>query len=418
MSKTLVTVIGTGNYQPTTYQFSDGTEISTRYFPYALFQFLQKSGPLEQVVVLLTQEAKDTHWGKSDTFDGLVTGISFDVVDIPKGATEGEAWEIFDRLAGKITEGASIVFDVTHGFRSIPILLLAAMRYLQEAKHITIDGVYYGAFEAVSRDEPKKPVYPLTSFVALLDWANAVEVFNRTGNSMLLAGLLGNIQDNLYRAAKDLTKEEKNELPKRLKKVADCLNNLSIALDFVRPLEVLAAAYSLLEALDTARDEFPQWAKPFHVLLEQVKKTFEDLAMQNPNNEATLAETIAKQQKLIRWYDVRERHLAAALLAREWVVSVVIYQNGLGTKILDRDVRRSTEELLNGLAHYKRNKSKLTTNMHVEQSIVNIWQEIPDVRNDLAHCGMRQNPTQAQNLKRTIQEIIERIEQLNIQGNL
>jgi CRISPR-associated DxTHG motif protein len=46
-------------------------------------------------------------------------------VDIPEGRSEQELWEIFDRVASAVDEGDTILLDITHAFRSIPMIVFA-----------------------------------------------------------------------------------------------------------------------------------------------------------------------------------------------------------------------------------------------------------------------------------------------------
>ncbi|NJL54072.1 TIGR02221 family CRISPR-associated protein [bacterium] len=437
MAVTLITIIGTNLYSKTTYAFDEQSNKPVKYFPDALAQYLLgQSETIEKAFVIATEKAQNSNWSGKDQngepnleecFRQL--GIAAEVISVPNGANQDEAWQIFDAVAEKIPEDAEVIFDITHGFRNIPMLLLAVMRYLHEAQRVSIKRVYYGAYEAVERprkqasqspvaaevEEPKTPVYELTSFVTLLDWANAVEVFNRTGNSTLLASQLRNIQDGLYRANNAPDQLKPKALPTRLKNVADRLEKLSTALDLVRPLEVMELAHELMNQLNAAKTEFPTWAKPFNILLEKVRETFSSLALSASKSEdADSEEVIRKKRLLIQWYQEHGRYLAAALLAREWVVSLVIHQNGLPTKILDTETRRATEELLNGLQRFRRDKSTLQTNMRIEQDVLKVWVQIPDVRNDLAHCGMRKSPKPAENLSEIIQNIVQLIQHIKL----
>jgi CRISPR-associated DxTHG motif protein len=55
-------------------------------------------------------------------------------VDIPEGRSEQELWEIFDRVASAVDEGDTILLDITHAFRSIPMIVFAVAAYLRRTK--------------------------------------------------------------------------------------------------------------------------------------------------------------------------------------------------------------------------------------------------------------------------------------------
>jgi len=89
-------------------------------------------------------------------------------ISIPDGKDEAEIWGIFETLTQNVNEGDSIVFDITHAFRSIPFLAMIAVSYLRAAKGIELNAIVYGAYDA--RIDDKSPVFNLTPFVTLLDW--------------------------------------------------------------------------------------------------------------------------------------------------------------------------------------------------------------------------------------------------------
>jgi len=67
-------------------------------------------------------------------------------------------WKIFDGINSVIDEGDDIIFDVTHSFRSLPVLTLIALNYVKFLKNVNINKIDYGAMEAVGtpRDISRK----------------------------------------------------------------------------------------------------------------------------------------------------------------------------------------------------------------------------------------------------------------------
>ena len=53
----------------------------------------------------------------------------------------------FSLTSDVIDEGEEIYFDITHGLRNIPMLVMAILEYAKVTKGILIGGIYYGAFE-------------------------------------------------------------------------------------------------------------------------------------------------------------------------------------------------------------------------------------------------------------------------------
>ena len=178
--------LGTGNYQETTYQLGD-KRCTTNLMPFAVQQFFEP----EQLFVAQTKEASNTH-GES-----LKAKCAYSPIDIPSGRTADELWQIFTTIANAIPENARLVIDVTHGFRSQPIIVLAIALYLQTAKNITIEKIIYGAFDG-RRNDNIAPVLDLTPFLEIANWASATEQFLKYGDATRLKDQLRATQGKTY----------------------------------------------------------------------------------------------------------------------------------------------------------------------------------------------------------------------------
>ena len=213
----LLTVLGTGHYKPTCYTWQD-KEYETEYVAEALKEFFKP----DKISVLVTTEAKEKHW---DKIKPRLGDIATDIL-IPSGKTEAEVWQIFDEVVKIVEPNTQVIFDITHAFRSIPFLVLLASAFLQKAKGVTIQGVYYGAFEI---NNTKPPIFNLTPAVKLLDWLTATEQFISTGSSVELGKLLRTIQDEFYTKNKPKKNEAK---PTTLIKFGEAIQKISHAIEF------------------------------------------------------------------------------------------------------------------------------------------------------------------------------------------
>lgn len=62
-------------------------------------------------------------------------------VSIPNGESTNEIWDIFNIVFEKLKEEDQLYFDITHGFRSIPMLNMVLMNYAKLLKGITVKGI-------------------------------------------------------------------------------------------------------------------------------------------------------------------------------------------------------------------------------------------------------------------------------------
>lgn len=132
----------------------------------------------------------------------------FDIrVTIPDGKNESEIWEIFQALFEQINDGDEVWFDITHAFRSIPMLILVVITYARVLKNITVKSITYGAYEA--RENNIAPVFDLTKFVTLLDWANAAKDFIDYGQTKKLLNVLSDEINPKLKETKGMHSEAK-----------------------------------------------------------------------------------------------------------------------------------------------------------------------------------------------------------------
>ena len=179
----LFSLLGIGSYQSVRYHWNE-RECETHIFGEALLQWF----PDAPLYVALTPTAKVKGCEYIEHLQN-VAGDRLYTIDIPDGGNEDEMWQIFDAVT-QLPQGENIVFDFTHGFRSLPITALLAVAYLRALKRIEVEHLLYGAFEARNKETNIVPVFDLTPMLTLLDWANAANFFAQSGNAADLARLM------------------------------------------------------------------------------------------------------------------------------------------------------------------------------------------------------------------------------------
>ncbi len=127
----VISFLGVANYQATTYYYR-GQERLTRFFPTALAQFFAP----EAIHICVTPTVQQ-HANLQALRSELQTlGVDCLEVPIPEGHSEADLWEIFDRLTSLVETGETVIFDVTHSFRSLPMLAFLAVAYLKAARQL------------------------------------------------------------------------------------------------------------------------------------------------------------------------------------------------------------------------------------------------------------------------------------------
>lgn len=400
----LLTFLGTGNYSSTTYLW-DSEEQETEYVASALAQFFS----VDIVQVFLTIEARAKHW---EAFQNAVP-IAQDI-SIPSGQSEDELWQIFEAVVNSVEPGETIILDVTHSFRSIPLFVFLAGIYLQKARNVTIAGVYYGAYE---RDRERSPIFDLTPTLKFADWLTATDKFLNTGSAKELGQLLSTIQQDFYRQGRQ---KQEPISPKALRQFGDRIQAISSSIELVRPLKLMEET-ALLEKIsyETLQTEVGTFAQPFALLLDRIQADYSQFALSSPR-EASPKEALVKQFDLLRWYIDKSLSAQAILLGREWVVSALCVK--LDRDYLKKGEREVIEQGLNQLVEWAKDKNSYPKPFSVDalvragttlEELSKLWSKLRDMRNDLAHTEMRQNSLSASDMTKFVQkELSDRLQEL------
>ncbi len=383
----VVTFLGTSARET---QYSFGGAIYTgRVFAEALRQCVD----FDAMLVFSTAQAAETTWPILAALDDP----RIHKVDIPIGRDADELWMLFEELTRAVAPGDTVIFDITHGLRSIPFLIFLAAAYLKEACDVTIAAIYYGAYEL---GQPA-PVIDLSEFVALLDWLTATNQFIYTGDGRYLAQLLRDA-GAFEHPRRALTEEERAQqvAARRIGSAAGAITETSQALLTNLIPHAAQASADLLARLAEAREDLARQAPPYRLLADRVRATYQPFAVDEPMRE-DLRHDLEVQLLMIAWY-MEKGHLPQAFtLMREWVVTAVGYRLGItGDEILDfKGKRREVESALGKhcalwqQAHEPaQTPPQLVSALRAivdPKEIADFWNQLTDFRNFINHGAMR-----------------------------
>jgi CRISPR-associated DxTHG motif protein len=310
-----------------------GKSYEGEVFAQALRQFCQ----FERMLVCVTEEAET----KTLPILTALNDSRIEPIPIPKGETTVEMWETFTTIAQHVQTGDEVIFDITHGLRSLPFLVFLFAAYLKAAKQISIAAVYYGAYEL---GKPA-PVIDLSEFINMLDWLTATDTFLQSGNSQALAHLL-----QAHKPSGKSFKARKQQ--QDLQRVSDAISTISLALQMTRPIEVMQATADLESTVATAGDSLVDCAKPFAILQDRIITEYGQFSFANPEaNSQQISVRLSKEFDMISWYIAHQHIVPAATLANEWLSLAQKY------------------------------------NYFDQQRVSKTQEELRHLRNDLAHAG-------------------------------
>lgn len=381
---------------------------------------LHKFQDYDQMLVFVTEKALENAFPVLAALsDERIVPVS-----IPNGENTEEMWDIFEVLTDQVDEGDTVIFDITHGLRSLPFLVFLAAAFLKSAKQVTIEGVYYGAFE-LQRDadgNPRPaPVIEMSEFVGLLDWLNASDQFIKFGNAAALAGLLREAKPHYTVLKKD---KKAKKLSKQLTKAASALEKTSRALRLILPDQAMEASEELQGVLGTAATAVKRWARPFAVMARHVTRAYAPLALGKPRASENLTASLNRERQLVAWYLERDQLVQAIAIAREWIVTWGLCSAGF-VEGYDKGIRREVEEAF-GKANWQRQSNKgkfddyeFETGIHLHEidSIVEalqLYSKLGNVRNTLLHAGKRPSQVPSQKLEKQVRTLCEQLNNLPI----
>ncbi|MCC5653618.1 TIGR02221 family CRISPR-associated protein [Nostoc sp. XA013] len=389
----------------TTYSF-EGQTYKGEVFAEALRQFCN----YDYMLVCVTREAKD----KAFPVLAKLNDPRIKAVEIPNGETTEQMWETFKIITDQVHENDSVIFDITHGLRSLPFLVFLFAAYLKAAKNVTIDAIYYGALELGNlKNGLPAPVINLSEFVGMLDWITATDQFIKTGNGQFLANLLLN---------GNTTSQE----------LASGVNGISQGLQLLRPMDVLEKSALLPKLIANAAPTVSQSELPFITLLDRVEKDYGKFGLRNPTDYINNPQaSLLRQLKIVEWYAEKGQIVQALSMAREWLPSLLCYHFSIDPQV-ERPNRNEMELLLNGGTAPRDAQGNKYTSLYLERYIAtvspekitqlsNLWSNtyrLANLRNDVLHAGFRRNPQNADYIIEQTKQIIEELKNIANDWNL
>lgn len=273
MNKKLITFLGVANYKTGIYHLHNSYQEKTSFVQTALAKLLDP----DEVVVLVTKQAEEKNWPRLikelEQFD---VQVSFRKRQIPSGRSEDEIWDIFQILTNEVREQDVLFIDITHSLRSLPIMTLACVQYLRALKDISLQGIYYGAWEAgvEKNGDIWAPIFDLSSFVELMDWSEAVGAFERSGDSTRLSQLF----DKEVKPRQIASKGQDQEA-KLLREVANGLFQTSQSMATCRGREIYTnpVMHRVAERLQQLENEHSP-GKAFNPLLARIRQKIESVS--------------------------------------------------------------------------------------------------------------------------------------------
>lgn len=388
----LFSFLGAGDYENTSYTFGESS-CNTNCIQKAICDIFPE---IDEVVLFTTEFAY--HKSYSDTKKELESTkfngkLSVRTVNVPEGMDEKELWDIFRIMSGEVFEGDRIIFDITHGFRSLPFVSYLIASYLRSTGKVEIEKVLYGTYR---KDISSNPILDLTPFVSISDWIAGAHSFTDSLDAQKLSELIAEINKKAY-----LEKKDSDDTPKKLQKWSTSLNDFTVAVRLSRPMDSFNKAESIFQDYELVKTELERYV-PFIDPIQSKIFELEKYSIKMPESGEISWEYAEKQMDLIGLMNDKRLYMQSMTLTREFVVSILILWHGNNKdNWLDKYIRKDAEDALGALVIEKRGDyAERESRLFIEflkhhpqekETLCSLWSDITNIRNDLAHCGMNKN---------------------------
>ena len=429
MARVYLSFLGTNDYVDCHYVLDGQESPPVRFVQEAIVRLRCADWTREdRLVFFLTDAAARQNWedghftdakgapkkGLRSCLQALKLPCQVQPVTIVEGRHEGDIWQIFNTVLQQIKANDQVIVDITHAFRSIPLLAMVILGYAQVIKNIKIDGIYYGAFEvlgpvAAVRQMPlaerRAPIFDLTPFSALLDWTMAIDRFLATGDARWVCELAQNKVRPLLKETRGQDQEAQ-----AIRRLAHLLENFTRNLSTCRGREISSNAVALQQAL--AGSQYPDLLPPFKPLLYKLSKRM----------QAFTGETIKDGVRAARWCLEHNLIQQGITILQETLLTYFVLQaRGEPTQKKSRDLASQAVTIfLHDLdpAHWhapaanhpeviERHMAYFRENAEAAK----VYRNLSQPRNDINHAGYVE-PRPAAALAGELAEFIQQVEKL------
>lgn len=430
--KVFISILGFTNYEQCTYIKNDYKSASVRFIQEATIDYVCQQSEWtanDSAYILLTNGAEKANWyndghkdkdtGEVIKCEGLCTRLQKmnlpfivnTIKNLPDGNTEEEIWEIFERVFNELQDDDELYFDLTHGFRYLPMLVMVLINYSKFLKNTTVKSITYGNFDSRNRETNEAPIIDLLPLSALQDWTYAAGQFLDSGNVDKLQLLCNKELKPILRNAQGTNKNATN-----LRTFVKYLNEVISERQTCRGMNIIKSEnFKKLKGVSEQMDSII--IAPLKPVFNKIKQsmTFFD---ENENIRNGFSAAVwCYQNGLLQ---------QSATILQEFVITYICARHGI--KIDDETQRDWVTSAFtikfNNIAKsdWKLSQDTETRIIQVEciekilnddlfscTDFINAFNNLSEVRNDYNHSGMRskRRPLNHQKIKENIKKCID-----------
>lgn len=411
MGKAFVSFLGTNDYLDCIYRLDESDNTVYKYVQeFFVNKFCKEWDNGDEVRIFLTEDAETKNWnnnghkdnkgnisennGLKERLDQLNLQCTIQpITNLPCGNTEEEIWQLFEKIFESFKENEEVIFDITHSFRSLPMLMLVLLNYSRLLKKIKIKGIYYGAFEILGpvyevRNKPENeriaPIINLNNLIGLQDWTLATYNFIENG-------ITKDINRIANERIKPILSDTKGQDPEAsgIRDLLKDLEAISQNISTCRGKEIINFDYNKTHTtLNTLIESKTNYIKPLPHLLEKIDNKIKTFT----NND------VINGLKSVEWCLQHNLYQQGITIFQESIISYVLF-------LLNEDWQDKEKRTLVSLAfrikaqnikqedwneEAKSSKDFIDKCLALQklEELKGIYSSLTEIRNDINHAGM------------------------------
>lgn len=422
MTRRLVSMLGMGKDSPPPHYEAVSYDLDGRCSkktPLVQAALLELAGPFDSVVLLGTKEVRARWVDTGEIGRQGLEGVAPDpeasrrFVEVSSGRTREDLWTLFTAYTsafGLDSPPSELVFDVTHGFRTQPMIGIAALQFalsewIRRGVAPPTVRVLYGAFE--TRQADVAPVWDMTDILLVSRWNGALDALMRYGRADDLESLAlaASVEHRASLESEGLRGKElsaANTVKSLGKQARDYADDLALGRLISLHRETVPKLRKLLSS-----EEIAAWTERLPVLKGTVAELASDLSKLDrapvaagpgaPTDNWPLDEEgLVALTHLVEVYERMQRFAEMAALLRE--SSVVQHA-------LDSARPMKLDRSKGGLDPIY--AEEIHSDVERDWSAANRHNAVSQIRNDIEHLGLRKNPLPARALRDRLRKLAD-----------
>lgn len=418
--KSFISILGTNDYLECRHSFNNkiGQKV-VKYVQEDLIKFFCKDfDENSEIRIFLTNDARKKNWddnghgveniGLKKRLEHLSLKAKIKDYSIPSGNNEDEIWQTFQLIYDTFYNKEVVIVDITHSFRSLPMLLTILLSFTKQIKNIQVAGIYYSAFESLGplaevRKMPPEnriaPIIDLTSFSKLQDWTLSTFDYVTNANTKMLNKL---VRDELF--DKDLSESDK-----ALKRIIKDLDNLTNSIALCRGKDLLEIDFNNIKIqLENLKQSFLV-PKPLNVLIDHIISKIYRFSTKDFNNLLAAVE----------WCFEHKLYQQAITLLQETIITIILKETGFDPHnkslrtVASNSIRIKSESISeDNWSNVNKNNKEATNkilSLELVEEIKSEYEKLTDIRNDVNHGGFLSDAKNIDSIKSRLQNSIDNI---------